>query len=80
MNIDDYICRLSVVKDIAHDLSEEIESGVAICFCETYWEIICFDKETEEDKYKYEFDNLDSLVAHLSAMYCGARLANGREV
>lgn len=80
MNINDYIHRLSAVKDIANALSEEIESGVAVCFCETYWEVICFDRETEEDKYKYEFDNIDSLEDHLTAMYCGARLANGKEV
>lgn len=81
MIIEEYIGLLSTAKSMAKDLGEEIDGYVRLHFESegNYWEVKCYHQRGA-CAYHRQFDKLEDLMSHLSAMLIGCMLVKGKEV
>ena len=85
MYISELMDKLENVKKVSADLENQIQNSyVKVQYdkecCAWKVEVFLSTESLTSPSYWYEFDTIDELYTHLSAMLIGAMLTNGKEV
>lgn len=81
MNLATYMKQLESLVKIAKKLEDEINSYVKIFYHGDYWTMqVIPDSDLNAMSYTRDFDTVEELAKHIDSMYCGAVLANGKEL